>query len=84
MTDVPRRFKNRDEYDMAEEVAAVQATRAGRPVPKFETKAYRTYRSDLLREGGLDDEAAETETADPPPLADQSVQEHFDRITGPR
>jgi hypothetical protein len=82
-TTTPRRYKTRDKLTMDEELATVQAERRGDSLPKFETVEYRRYRSDVLREGGLDTEAAELETDEPVPLADQSVGEHFDRISGP-
>lgn len=82
--EIPRRFKTRDELTMDEELATVQAERRGSSLPKFEAAEYRRYRSDVLREGGLDAEADELETDEPVTLADQSVGEHFDRISGPR
>lgn len=82
--ETPRRYKTRDKLTMDEELATVQAERRGESAPEFETAEYRRHRSDVLREGGLDAEADELETDEPVPLADQSVGEHFDRISGPR
>ena len=77
MSKVPTRFKVEDELDGDETLKVVQARRAGNPAPRFETPAYRKHRADVLREGGLDDEAAED---DPVPLEDQSPGEHLRRI----
>lgn len=83
-TTTPRRYKTRDELTMDEELATVQAERRGDSAPRFETTQYRRYRAEVLREGGLETEADELEVGEPPPPEEQSVQEHFDRITGPR
>jgi len=82
MTDeIPRRFKERSELTMDEEVLTVQAARRGDAVPKFETDAYRQYRAEVLREGGFIEEAKESEpSGSPRPLEEQSVEEHFERL----
>jgi hypothetical protein len=83
MSDTPRRYKTEDELDGDELLAHVQARRRGDKVPKFETSEYKEYRRDVLREGGLDDEADEQDTGGQVPLEERTTAEHFDRITNP-
>lgn len=81
--EAPRRYKEQDELDGDELLAQVQARHRGEDVPKFETAEYREHRRDVLREGGLTDEADEDETATRgggKPLEEMSPGEHFDRI----
>jgi hypothetical protein len=83
MTDeVPARYKEPDELSMDEQVAIVQARRADKPTPKFERDAYKCYRRDVLREGGLEGEAdeLEAEAGGGKPLEEMSPGEHLDRI----
>jgi hypothetical protein len=82
MTDTPKRYKDEDEYNGDELLAAVQARHRGDDPPKFERKEYRQHKADALREAGLDDEADELEAAaaEPVPLEERTTEEHFDRI----
>jgi hypothetical protein len=84
MAKAPTRFKSQDDLDGDETLAVVQARRRGDDVPKFETRQYRQHRIDILREGGLDDEADELEQQDGDgrPLEEMSPGEHLDRILG--
>jgi hypothetical protein len=84
MPDPPKRFKEQDELDGDELVKVVQARAANAPQPRFETADYKEYRRDVLREGGLIDEAdeLEAEQIEGKPLEEMSPGEHFDRIRG--
>ncbi|HET7590978.1 MAG TPA: hypothetical protein VFK14_12460 [Solirubrobacterales bacterium] len=83
MTDeAPRRYKEQDELDGDELLAQVQARHRGEDAPRFETPEYRQHRRDVLREGGLTDEADEDESRENSgkPLEEMSTAEHFDRL----
>jgi hypothetical protein len=76
MTKTPRRFKERSELTMDEELAVVQAQRRDDPEPKFETDEYRQARREHLEAGGFDADGGELET----PLEDMTPEDHFNRI----
>ncbi|HSS03833.1 MAG TPA: hypothetical protein VLK89_01430 [Solirubrobacterales bacterium] len=80
--EAPRRYKEQDELDGDELLAQVQARHRGEDMPRFETPEYREHRRDVLREGGLTDEADEAEAREGTgkPLEEMSPGEHFDRM----
>jgi len=82
MSETPRRYKTEDELDGDELLEVVQARHRGEDMPRFETAEYREHRRDVLREGGLTDEADEDEQrqASGKPLEEMSTAEHFDRM----
>jgi hypothetical protein len=62
-TTVPPRFKAAADYT-ADDIAKQQAAKAaGDPIPKPETAEYLQLKADLLRAGGLTEEADEIEAA---------------------
>lgn len=75
-----KRYKNVEDYDVAEHVEDMQAAARGKPAPHFETAEYRAHRSAVLRAGGLDEEADDVDVDAETPLADLTVQQHLDRI----
>jgi hypothetical protein len=80
VSEIPRRYKTEDEYDGDELLAAVQARARNDDPPRFETADYKEYRRDVLREGGLGDEADELEPSEPQPLEERTSDEHFQRL----
>jgi hypothetical protein len=82
----PTRFKSQDDLDGDELLEVVQARRAGKNVPRFESAAYIKHKIAKLRAAGLDEEAdeIEAETGEPVPLDEQTTEEHFDRLRAGR
>jgi hypothetical protein len=72
-----RRFKNRGELTLDEELAVVQAQRADKPLPRFETDEYRQARREALEDAGLDPGEEDTGPVDP---AEMTPAQHFERI----
>lgn len=72
-----RRFKNREELTLDEELVVIQAQRADRPIPRFETDAYKRARREALEEAGLDPGEGDTGLVDP---AEMTPAQHFERI----
>jgi hypothetical protein len=84
MAKAPTRFKDREDYDVGETLATIQAEHANEPAPQFETDTYREHRADVLREGGLDEEADES-TDDPiGDLEQMTPADHFARMARER
>lgn len=78
MSKPPSRYLVPDEYDGDQVLATIQARRAGREEPRFESPAYRRYRSDVLAEGGLIEESEESE--DVTDLESMTPDQHLQRI----
>lgn len=70
-----KRFKNPEDFSVAEHVAAQSARRRGE-VFRVETDAYVQHRADALCAAGLDDEADEAQK----PADELSAQEHVERL----
>jgi len=79
----PRRYKDRSEFTTDEVVAAMQASNRGLPEARPETDRYRAHRSEVLRAGGLDDEAAEAGERTIA-LENMTPQQHLDRMRAER
>jgi len=79
----PRRYKDRAEYSTDEVLAAMQAANRGEPAPRPESDRYKAHRSEVLRAGGLDDEAAEAGDHTVA-LENMTPQQHFDRMCAER
>jgi rRNA maturation protein Nop10 len=77
MTEPPERYKQREDYTMDEEVAAVQAEQRGDPPPRFERDEYRQARREALEDAGLE---PEDDAEKPTPLEDMTPEDHFNRI----
>jgi hypothetical protein len=80
MTDPPRRFKERSELTIDEELATIQAERRGDAPPRFETIEYQRARREHLKAGGFEYEDGDPE---PKPIEELSPDEHFQRIRKP-
>jgi hypothetical protein len=78
MPDKPKRFRDRDELTMDQELAVQQAARRGESAPKFETDEYRAARREALADAGLEPEDG-AESADKP-LEEMSVGDHVERL----
>jgi hypothetical protein len=76
-----RRYKTREELTLDEELAVVQAQRADKPQPRFETAEYRQARREALEDAGLDPGEEDTGPVDP---AEMTPAQHFERIRKPR
>lgn len=74
-----QQYKTRDEFTLDEELAFIQAQRAGQPLPRFETDAYRQARREALEDAGLDP----GEDAGPVELDEMTVEQHYRRIKSP-
>lgn len=79
----PRRWKSREEYSTDEVLAAMQAANRAEPAPRPETDRYKAHRSEVLRAGGLDDEAAEAGERTVA-LENMTPQQHLDRMRADR
>jgi hypothetical protein len=73
-------YKTRDEFTPDEELAFIQAQRAGQPTPRFETDTYREARREALEDAGLD--PGEEDTG-PIELDEMTVEQHYRRIRSP-
>jgi hypothetical protein len=80
MTNI-RRYKNRGELTLDEELAVVQAQRADRPIPRFETDEHKRARREALEGAGIDPGEEDTGPVDP---AEMTPEQHFERIRKPR
>jgi hypothetical protein len=76
-----RRFKDRTELTLDQELAVVQAQRADTPTPRFETAEYRQARREALEDAGLDPGEEDTGPVEP---AEMTPAQHFERIRKPR
>ncbi|MGH2941334.1 MAG: hypothetical protein ACRDLN_00965 [Solirubrobacteraceae bacterium] len=72
----PERFKRPEDLTADEVLAELQAKRRGAPQPRFERAEYRQYRADLLRAGGLIDEADAAEPDVEPDLVAMTPAQH--------
>jgi len=75
-----QQHKTRDEFTLDEELAFIQAQRAGQPLPQFETDTYRQARREALEDAGL--EPGEEDTG-PIALDEMTVEQHYRRIKSP-
>jgi hypothetical protein len=73
-------YKTRDEFTPDEELAFIQAQRAGKPLPQFETDAYREARREALEDAGLDPGEGDI---GPIALDEMTVEQHYRRIKSP-
>jgi hypothetical protein len=77
-TTPPQRYKDRADFSVDEELAAVQEDRRGEPPPKFETAEYRQARREHLQAGGFD--PGDDDAQEPKPPEEMSADEHFEQM----